>query len=163
MHSAYGDLRPADVTSGSIRKGWWVCALGHSWRTSPKDRTCRGRGCPVCDGKVVLAGFNDLATAFPDLVTEWHPSANGDLTPTTVAPGSMLRAWWRCQTCAFEWNTKICARALSRTGCPRCAGTILTPGVNTLDVVCPRAATRWATVLNGGLPVSQVHAGTNTA
>lgn len=158
-----GDLTPADVTFGSIRKVWWVCARGHPWRASVNDRTSRPRGCPVCTGKVVLAGFNDLATACPNLVPEWHANKNGDLSPSAVTPGSTTRVWWRCPVCAYDWDAKVCHRALSGTGCPQCAGTVLTPGVNTLDVACPPAATRWATALNGGLPASQVHAGTNKA
>lgn len=70
-----GELTPADVAYGSIRKVWWTCASGHSWRASPDDRTSRPRGCPVCSGRIVLPGFNDLATTRPGLVRDWHPGA----------------------------------------------------------------------------------------
>ncbi len=157
-----GDLRPVDVTYGSIRKVWWTCPVGHTWHASPNDRTNRERGCPVCAGHSVLAGFNDLATLRPDLIQDWHPTANGDLTPSGVTTGSTLRVWWQCHTCGFEWDTKINARALSDTGCRQCAGTIPVEGINTLEVACPSAAAMWVPHLNEGLQARQIHAGTNT-
>lgn len=156
-----GGLKPADVTYGSIRKVWWTCTKGHAWRASPNDRTSRPRGCPVCSGHSVLPGFNDLATTRPDLVCDWHPSANGDLTPAAVVAGSTIRVWWQCHVCQFEWATKVCARALSNTGCSSCAGTVTVAGVNTLAVVSPTAAAMWVPSLNNGLTADQVHSGTN--
>ena len=42
-----GDLRPEDVTPGSDKKAWWVCAKGHEWQTFVYHRT-EGQGCPFC-------------------------------------------------------------------------------------------------------------------
>ncbi|MEZ4219619.1 MAG: zinc-ribbon domain-containing protein [Polyangiaceae bacterium] len=44
-----GKLTPKDVTSGLIRKVWWRCELGHSWRAPIRNRARRGSGCPKCD------------------------------------------------------------------------------------------------------------------
>jgi hypothetical protein len=42
-----GTLTPADVTSGSSKKIWWICAKGHEWKSSIANRS-NGNGCPVC-------------------------------------------------------------------------------------------------------------------
>jgi len=57
---------PKTVTAGTSRKLAWRCPLGHEWEAAVVDRT-KGSGCPVCGGKQVLPGFNDLATTNPEL------------------------------------------------------------------------------------------------
>lgn len=63
-----GALTPKDVSFGVQRRVWWVCPLGHEWEATVANRTLRqGSGCPFCAGKAVWPGFNDLATANPDV------------------------------------------------------------------------------------------------
>ncbi len=52
---------PRTVVAGSHKKLKWECPLGHLWETAVLIRTIQGSGCPVCAGKTVLEGFNDLA------------------------------------------------------------------------------------------------------
>ena len=63
-------------------------------------------------------GFNDLGTTHPELVKEWHPTKNGDLTPRDVVAGSSKIIWWKC-THNHEWNARVLDR---RNGslCPFC-------------------------------------------
>ncbi len=42
----------------------------------------------------LIVGKNDLATLYPKLAKEWHPSKNGDLTPESVLPNSNKKVWW---------------------------------------------------------------------
>ncbi len=46
------DLTPDEVTSGSSRKVWWICAKNpsHRWRATINHRS-NGRGCPMCAGR----------------------------------------------------------------------------------------------------------------
>ncbi len=44
-----GKLTPEHVTSGLIRKVWWRCERGHSWRAPIRNRARRGGGCPKCN------------------------------------------------------------------------------------------------------------------
>lgn len=61
-------LYPDKITLGSAKNVWWKCENGypHSYFMSPRDR--RRCSCPYCSGKLVLCGFNDVATKRPDLV-----------------------------------------------------------------------------------------------
>ena len=115
-------LTPEQVTPFSNKKVWWRCEKGHDYQAVISGRTMRGNGCPYCANKKVLPGYNDLATRYPDLAKEWHPTKNGALTPQDVTPGSRRRVWWRCSE-GHEWQAVIYSRTGNqRNGCPVCAG-----------------------------------------
>lgn len=78
-----GELKPSDVLEGSHKYVWWKCQNGHSWRARILSRS-RGAGCPVCTGKAVMSGVNDLATLFPDIAAQWDAERNGSLRPDQV-------------------------------------------------------------------------------
>lgn len=86
-----GALTPEQVLAGSEKRVWWQCGRGHAWQTSVSTRTRANCRCPVCAGRTVLAGENDLATLSPELAAEWHPTLNGALTPDMVTAGSNKR------------------------------------------------------------------------
>ncbi len=105
---------PSAVLAGSHRKMAWVCSLGHRWTTTVLHRTGRNQGCPYCANRRVLAGFNDLATHFPQLAAEadgWDPS-------TEVVDSHHIRAW-RCEA-GHQWRAEIKSRCDGR-GCATCA------------------------------------------
>jgi len=116
--SRNGAAHPVHVTYGSGRRVWWRCEQGHEWQAKINSRS-HGTGCPVCSGWRYNE-YNTLALKRPELAIEWHPTANGDLTPDGVAPGSPRYAWWQCRTCGHAWRARINARSTG-SGCPVCA------------------------------------------
>ena len=113
-----GDLNPNFISYGSTKKVWWKCKNGHSYLCSINHRT-RGRGCPICAGKVVVPGINDFASAFPELAKEWHPTKNGCYLPMHFTAKSQKIIWWKCSKCGYEWQTTISHRT-NGTKCPKC-------------------------------------------
>ena len=107
---------PSSVTTGSGKKAWWVCPIGHEYKSVIASRV-KGSGCTVCDNKMVLAGFNDLASQRPDLVGRWHPTKNS-LSPDQVTAGSVKRIWWICAE-GHEWQSTPASQA-SGHDCPLC-------------------------------------------
>ena len=91
-----GDLTPQKISYGYDKKVWWRCTNGHEWQAAPKTRVRMGAGCPICANDVAQAGYNDLTTLFPAVAAEWHPTKNGNLTPSQVVSGSHQTVWWRC-------------------------------------------------------------------
>ncbi|MBQ6676700.1 MAG: zinc-ribbon domain-containing protein, partial [Clostridia bacterium] len=89
-------LKAKNVMPGSIKKYWWRCKNGHSYSASPTARTSNDSGCPICAGKSVLPGFNDLETTYPDAAAKWDYEKNVDLTPQHVLAGSKVSVWWKC-------------------------------------------------------------------
>ena len=149
-----GDLTPDGVTHGSHRRVWWRCEKGHSWQAEVKSRTLLGAGCPVCAGKVVVPGENDLATLRPDLAAQWHPERNLPLTPERIAPGSHKRVWWVCGK-GHVWQAAAAARANGER-CPVCAGKVVIPGENDLAALYPEIAAQWDGEKNGRLTAKEV-------
>lgn len=119
-----GALAPDGVSPHSNRKVWWLCGRGHAYQAVIGARTVNGSDCPVCAGRKVLVGFNDLATLEPRVAAQWHPTLNGALTPEMVTLGSHRKVWWQCPS-GHIWKAVIHSRAgPKKCGCPVCAGRI---------------------------------------
>ncbi|MCR5606751.1 MAG: hypothetical protein K6F69_08050 [Treponema sp.] len=78
------------------------------------------------DRKIILEYLkqipDSIAEKRPDLVKEWHPIKNGNLTPDLFGVNSNERVWWQCLECGHEWATTIIHRAgKCNSGCPECA------------------------------------------
>lgn len=153
-----GELRPENVLPGSHHAVWWECSRGHAWKAMIKTRV-NGCGCPVCAGKVVIAGENDLETMAPALARQWHPWKNGPLVPSQVLGGSKRKVWWRCER-SHEWQASIKSR-IEGTGCPVCAGKVVNPGENDLKSFAPELAEQWDREKNGSLDPEHISAFSN--
>ena len=69
---------------------------GDVWKTGVNARV-KGRGCRYCAGKVKFGKeYKSFAEALPEIIIEWHPTKNGDLTPDKVSEGSGAIVWWKC-------------------------------------------------------------------
>ena len=117
-------MKPYEFVVGAAKKVWWQCSKDsrHEWEARIVDRH-KGNGCPVCNGKKVIEGVNDLKTFYPKVASEWHPTKNGNLKPINVTPGSRKKVWWQCsKNPNHEWPAFISNRCKTKnaTGCPHC-------------------------------------------
>lgn len=107
----------------------------------------KGRtGCPVCAGKTVVPGINDLASQCPEAAAMW--SDKNACSPSDVYVSSRTKALFKCPDCKQEFKTIIrsVVKAVKkdRTGCPICAGKIVVPGINDLATKYPKVAAMWS-------------------
>ncbi len=153
-----GALTPQAVTQGKHKAVWWRCEKGHDWKAEVYSRTNEGCCCPVCAGKVVVPGFNDLASQKPELAAQWHPEKNGKRTPQAVTPFSNRYAWWICEK-GHEYRSLISKRSHSGSGCPYCKNKKVLVGFNDLATLEPKVAAQWHPVLNGELTPQMVTTG----
>ena len=135
-------LTPWDVSYGSNKKVMWRCKEGHRWATCVKHRS-RGCGCPICNKRQAKPGIDDLATACPELASEWS-EWNDKLKPSDVKPRSSKNVWWKCSRCGYEWRANIVERVRRGSGCPYCARRVLKAGYTDLATVYPEIATEWS-------------------
>ncbi len=133
-------LKPTMVSAGSHKKVLWVDKYGHEWTASVKSRV-QGSGCPYCSHNLVLAGFNDLASRFPEIAAEWS-ERNLPLTPDKVTAFKNTRVWWKCSL-GHEWYTLISTRS-GGSQCPYCSGIKLLKGFNDLATKHPLLADEWS-------------------
>jgi len=116
------------LTAGTDKKPVWVCAEGHEWEATVKNRT-EGKGCPYCANKKVLPGYNDLATTNPDLAAQLKDKS----LATSLTAGSDKKVSWLCDK-GHEWEAKVASRkrrsqtATRGNGCPYCYGRFAIPG-----------------------------------
>ena len=142
-------LQPCDVSPRSVKRVWWRCEKSHEWQAKITARVA-GSGCPVCTGRKIVPGENDLATMIPDVAAEWLQEKNGRLTPEMLAPYSNRKVWWRCKE-GHVYQASVGARSTSNSGCPYCANRKVLRGFNDLATTAPEIAAQWHPSLNGNL------------
>jgi predicted nucleic acid-binding Zn-ribbon protein len=163
-----GELTPDDFRWASNVRAWWLCpTCGHGWSAIIISRTRGGSGCPKCGRRRAGAALGapkpgqSLAEQLPGLAAQWHPTRNGDLTPTAVSAKSGKRAWWLCPKCGNEWEAQIGSRAVG-SGCKACATQRLavtsskpSPG-QSLAEQDQELASQWHPIRNGDLTPADV-------
>lgn len=136
-----GELHPSGVTRTANRKIWWLCEFGHETFNDLRTKVATRGSCSSCTGKVLNSGVNDIATKRPDLAAQWHPTKNGDLTPSDFTPNSNKKVWWLCGE-GHIWAKDCNGRAQGR-GCPYCAFKKCWPGFNDLETTHPYLVEEW--------------------
>ena len=152
-YEANGNLKPDLISTGSDTKVAWKCKLGHRWKATVSSRVA-GNGCPVCYGRIVLKGFNDLESQRPDVAKEWDYEKNAGVKPDEVYVYSQKEFWWNCGKGHPSWPAKVTVRTRMNTGCPYCKGRKAIPGENDLETMNPEIAKQWDYERNGDLKPS---------
>ena len=127
---------PESFTAGSNTQVDWKCTQGHEFKMSIKNRTLQGYGCPICSGKRILPGFNDLGTLFPLIAAEAI-----DCDPTNVAAGSKKKLEWKCSK-GHRWSASVGNRTANGSGCPFCANKQVLKAYNDLGTLFPDIASQ---------------------
>ncbi len=116
---------PAEVVFGTEKRLPWKCNLGHKWVTGVVKRTgVDATNCPICSGRKLLKGFNDLATTFPEMAREalgWDP--------TEVSAGNHTKRKWKCSE-GHIWEVSPHGRKRGSVGCPTCSSSGYDPNVD---------------------------------
>lgn len=123
-HPTRNSLAPEQTIANTELQVWWKCPAGpdHEWdeatgRIAANSWARGNTGCPCCRG-IQVSVTNSLATV-PKLAAEFHPTANGAMTPQNVVAGTGRKLWWLCPACGHEWQATG-ANRLKDQGCPMC-------------------------------------------
>jgi very-short-patch-repair endonuclease len=153
-HPEKNSLEITAVSSGMNAKCWWKCERNHEWQAAPNTltkRTSDTSGCPHCVGNTTAEG-NTLAEKYPMIASEWHPTKNGFISPSTVTPKSDKMVWWICvNNPAHSYQSKISNRTTNETGCSYCAGKKVCED-NSCATHHPALAAEWHPTKNEGSP-----------
>lgn len=153
------NLTPDALIGGSNKKVWWLGACGHEWEMSIVARTYKKMNCPLCSGRRVASGVNDLSTKFPGIAAQWHKTKNGDLSPTQLTSQSNKKVWWMCEE-GHEWKVSVQTRTTGR-GCPVCSNKKVLTTFNDLATTNLHVAQQWHPTKNTDLQPSMVTAGSS--
>ena len=157
-----GDLKPDKIVSGLANPVWWKCPKGpdHEWRQSPSVRTTQDVGCPYCSGHRVSV-TNSLATLFPELSNELHPTLNGKSTANDIVAFSGKKVWWICENGPDHvWDQSPAVRAGQGVGCPQCHG-LRVSVTNSFATKRPDKVVLWHPNKNGELTPDNIVARSN--
>jgi hypothetical protein len=121
-------------------------------RKHPEVNSCRGQN-------------KTLLEVYPAIASQWHPTKNGTLKPSDVAPKSNIRVWWLCEKkcaggCLHEWEVSINGRTASHRGCPLCSNQKLCAHTSLWGMV-PELITQWHPFRNGTLQPTDVAPGSH--
>lgn len=153
---AQNEIDPHTLAPKSNKLVNWCCHIcGGQWTARISDYVSGKSKCPNCRTK----DKKDFASIFPEMVKDWDNLANGTLSPDMLFPESSKRIHWNCHVCGYAWDTRLCDRTRYHTGCPRCAGKIVTPGVNDLATLYPEIAEQWCWEKNAPLGPDEVLSG----
>lgn len=68
------------ITKGSEKKMYWLCENKHSYVSTPRHRN-EGKNCPICAGRTILIGYNNLSHTNPEVI-KWLCNLEDGLTHT---------------------------------------------------------------------------------
>ena len=103
-----------------------------------------------------------LASRYPRVAQDWHPTKNAPLTPHDIFAKSEKSRWWLCEHGHEEQQIpKRRVKGVVEGGCSICSGRTVLTGVNDLATTHPHLAALWNTEKNDllGLKVTEVSAG----
>lgn len=127
MWSSKNKLAPTEVFAGSGKKAFFVCPdCGQEFKATIQNvvRSVNGgtTGCPICAGKKIVLGINDLASMYPEIAAMW--SSKNKKSASEVAAGSGKKAIFVCPNCRKEFKAAICnvvhSVSSGTTGCYDC-------------------------------------------
>lgn len=137
---------------------WWICLNGHPFTSTVHDRQRRDGNCPACTSRRVLPGVTDIATVYPAIAAELHPTLNGELCAENLLPQSQKRVWWLCPN-GHDYKCVLAVRTKLGIGCTKCTGRSIVEGETDFASVKPEVAARWHPTMNGELTPSDMHPG----
>lgn len=76
-----------------------------------------------------------LASIYPQIALEWHPTKNKSLMPIMVAPTTNKKVWWLGK-CGHEYQMSVSDRTTQNCGCPYCSGKNILVGYNDFATWC---------------------------
>jgi len=123
---------PKAISAYNGKMVQWLCPKGHRYKSIVANRANGGK-CPVCAGRQILIGFNDLQTTHPKIARE----ADG-WDPKTVSHGSMSKKNWVCRY-GHKWSAVIGSRSQGNN-CPICGKKSVLKGFNDLKTTNPKLA-----------------------
>lgn len=65
------------------------------------------------NGRKLIVGDTDLASQYPDIAAEWHPTKNGSLTTQNIHCRSKQSVFWKCDN-GHEWQTSVRNRTIKK-------------------------------------------------
>lgn len=140
-----GNLTINNIGKSYPKKLWWVCDKGHEFESLVSNRKDASH-CSVCSGRVIVEGFNDVASLFPHLAEAFIPEKNPDIKLTSIGKSYSKKLWWK-SPCGHEVNALI-SNCIPKIPCEYCIGRKVIAGYNDIATTNPEIIAQWHPVKN---------------
>ena len=163
------NITPFEVTKASHKKVSWICLkCGTSYPAAIYSKTLSKSKCPVCSGKQVKKGYNDLKTLYPDIAKYWDYSKN-ELKSEDVQAFKNTKVYWICPICGQSYFCRIADRVKGKNSmCSKCSRSKANESLRKtktkgkeLSKINPELAKEWHPTKNGDLTPENVAAGSH--
>lgn len=105
----------SEIKTGKTYK--FACDCGHIFESTVSNVFQSGSfGCPICSGRRVLKGFNDLWTTHPDIASRLKYKEDGH----KYSAGSNVKLSWVCPDCGNEKITTPNKMSVQKCFCSVC-------------------------------------------
>lgn len=114
------------------RDKFYKCQCLTDWYvyTVQEQELKNGRKCPKCVGRVLIVGYNDLATTDPDVMQYLLDKEDGH----KYTRGSKKRIWVICPICKHKKTMTVTDLVHKGFSCPRCSDGLSYPNKFAFDV-----------------------------
>ena len=155
------EKKPWEVLKGSGDTVWWKCRnekyKSHSYPLPIINRVM-GHKCPVCHGKLVLPGINDIESTDVQLLDDWDEKRNAEegIFPQNYTSGSRVEVWWRCpnnERMEHSYKLSIVDKR-NGVGCCYCSGRKVLKGLNDLATTDEDVLVEWDEEKNSKLGIT---------
>ena len=116
----------------------------HIYDMDITSKATQNQGCPMCSGRRIVKS-NCLASTYPEISKEFHPTKNGKITPSDFTPGTGKSFWWLCPEGHSYEHTP---QKRFPTFCPKCDVKKVSEDRNFLALF-PEEAKEWHLTKNG--------------
>lgn len=100
-----------------------TCKFGHKFKSKAKNLIYNKSGCPVCSGRYVNIGFNDMWTSNPEQAKLLLYPEDG--YKYTQCSGQIV--WWKCPCCGEHLHKRISNVNRKGLSCNKCSDGISFP------------------------------------
>lgn len=122
LSCAHNDIIAIDKYAGMHTKIRFQCKKEHIWLAEP-DNVLRGSGCPYCNDKAVLIGYNDIWTTRPDIARLFVDPEDG----YKYTKSAHNKVNFRCPKCGKILNKRINDVYNCGLSCSRCSDGVSYP------------------------------------
>lgn len=91
------------------------CEVGHSWEATINSRVRNIVACPICNGRKLQSGDNDIATTHPEVLQLWDYEKNTGVNPTSSISNTDATVDDLDGDCIREYISRTSNRSINET------------------------------------------------
>ena len=132
---------PDDVIYNTSVSYIWRCKkCGYEYFNVPHIQSVDTEHCPVCLGRIVVPGINDILTLHPEIAKDYSLNNKVPIEQINTKIKNYKEYLWNCTNCGGEYEYPLAKRLVRDDSCPYCSNRKVLTGFNDLETMKPELA-----------------------